>query len=362
MNIKEYKALLYLNNSPDSKPVSISIDGNNIKVEMEENMYLPVTESEFKIGGNDSDFLVVKNKNNTLFIKDLEILDELINNNSNELFSNLKQQHKKSKHGRKYTLIYILGILAILIFLTFLSFNLLTNIIAKAIPLSWEKTLGDAAVAAMSAGKTVNDEKLLKPVREIGTYLESKGNDPRYKFKFYVVKDDQINAFALPGGNVVVYTGLLKNSDSPEEVAGVLAHEIQHVYQRHGVKRVVKRFGISIFLSLMFGNIGGQLDQIGGELAGLKFDREEESEADRMGLQLLYNSGVDPNGMVIFFQKLKEMNKDLPEVLAFLSTHPATENRIEVLQKLIKEKYDNRPFKKEFNIDWKEVKEIAAKN
>lgn len=365
MNSKEYNALLYLNNSSEGKPVTLSAEKHSLRIKSgEENISLPISGLEFKLGGEESSFLIARAKDLTLFIKDTDIFDELIKNSNPaqvENLNRLKSRFNKNKGIRKFLPLYVLGSLATFIIFLYLSFNIFSDLIAGSIPVSWEKTIGNAGLASMTNGKMIKDPALQKPVETIGKYLQSKGNNSDYDFKFYVINDDNVNAFALPGGNVVVFTGLLKYSGSPEEVAGVLAHEIQHVYRKHGMKRIVKRFGLSIFLSLMFGSIGSQLDAIGGDLASLKFDRDEESEADRLGLELLYNAGVDPQGMLSFFKKLKERDKDLPEVLSFFSTHPSTENRIEELQQLINTKYQKLPFQKEFNIDWKKVKASAGK-
>jgi Zn-dependent protease with chaperone function len=365
MLTKEYNALLYKNNSADGKPVTLGLEKYSLKIKTEnENISLPISGIEFKLGGEESSFLIAKGKDIILYIRDTDIFDELILNSNPaqvEILNRLKSSLRLKKGNRRLLPVYVLASISGFILLVYLSFQIFTDLIARSIPVSWEKKIGDAALSSMTYGKTVHDPVLVKPVKEIGEYLASKGNNPQYEFKFYVIDNNELNAFALPGGNVVVHSGLLKYSDSPEEVAGVLAHEINHVYGKHGMKRIVKRFGLSIFLSLIFGSLGGQLDAIGGDLASLKFDRDEESEADQKGLELLYNAGVDPNGMVKFFKKLQERDKDLPEVLSFFSTHPSTATRITDLQNLINSKYKKLPFKKDFKIDWKKVKLAAEK-
>jgi Zn-dependent protease with chaperone function len=363
MITKEYNALLYRNNSAVAEIVTLSTDKFSLKIKNgSEIQPFPISGIDFQLGGEDSKFLVAKTKEFSLFIKDTDIFDELIKNANAaqaENLSRLKKQSEKKRNRLKLLPVYFLGIIAAFLVVLYLSFQVFTDMIAQNIPVSWEKAIGNAGLAAMIQGKNIDNQALVKPVADIGRYLAGKGNNDEYQFKFYVIRDDEINAFALPGGNVVVHSGLLKNSDSPEEVAGVLAHEIQHVYQKHGMKRIVKRFGISIFLSMLFGSVGSTLDAIGGDLAGLKFDRDEESEADRLGMDLLFNAGVDPHGMVKFFKKLQEKDKNLPQVMSFLSTHPSTADRIEVLQNLADTRYKNLPYKKDFKIDWKKVKETA---
>ena len=120
-----------------------------------------------------------------------------------------------------------------------------------------------------------------------------------------VVKSDVVNAFALPGGYVVVFTGLMKKAESGEEVAGVLSHELNHVLQRHGLERIVKNLGLMTVAAIVFGNqqgLVGMMKQLGVELFTLKFGREQETEADLTGLQLLQRAKIDPSGMITVFR------------------------------------------------------------
>ena len=127
-----------------------------------------------------------------------------------------------------------------------------------------------------------------------------------------VVKSDIVNAFALPGGYVVVFTGLMKKAESGEEVAGVLSHELNHVLQRHGLERLVKSLGLMTVTAIVFGNqqgLVGMMKQLGVELFTLKFGREQETEADLTGLQLLQRAKIDPAGMSRFSTALGERSR-----------------------------------------------------
>lgn len=142
-----------------------------------------------------------------------------------------------------------------------------------------------------------------------------------FKFQFRVVDDEQINAFALPGGFVTVNIGLLKNASSGEEVAGVLGHEMAHVTGRHGTRRILRQLGGLAVLSLIFG--GTDFEQALGLASGLAngaYDRAQEVSADSVGREALMAAGISPLGMAEFFERL-EGSADLtpPE---FLSSHP----------------------------------------
>ena len=153
-----------------------------------------------------------------------------------------------------------------------------------------------------------------------------------YKFEVTVVKSDVVNAFALPGGYIVVFTGLMKKAESGEEVAGVLGHELNHVLQRHGLERIVKQLGLVAVVSIVLGDqqgLAGLMRQLGVELMTLKFGREQETEADLTGLQLLVRAKINPSGMITFFQRLAEKDEGRME---WLSTHPMSQGRAERLK------------------------------
>src|SRR5690606_14757662 len=135
--------------------------------------------------------------------------------------------------------------------------------------------------------------------------LEAAGELP-FEFRFRVVDDPSVNAFALPGGFVTVQRGLLEAAETGEEVAGVLAHEIQHALLRHGTRRMLRQLGARSLLWLVTGGSDIHvLARSAGYLAELDYDRDQESEADREGLRLLVRSGIDPRGLATFFERLE---------------------------------------------------------
>jgi predicted Zn-dependent protease len=135
----------------------------------------------------------------------------------------------------------------------------------------------------------------------------------------------------MPGGVIVVHTGLIAATSRPEELAGVLAHEVQHVELRHSLRGMVKDLGLRGLWSFVTGDIGGTLaGQAALELTSLKFSRDDETEADHKGLDALIAAGIDPSGMPAFFKIMTEKAGDAPA--AFISTHPLSEDRERELQ------------------------------
>lgn len=192
------------------------------------------------------------------------------------------------------------------------------------IPVETEIRLGREAFAQQRQGLALaEDHPALPMLRRIGADLVT--GSP-YPYEFHIVRDESINAFAMPGGFVVVHTGLLASADSAEELAGVVAHEVQHVERRHGLRGLVHAAGWRAVLSLILGNTGGSIAGSWVQnLGDLRFSRSQETDADLEGVKALLRADIDPKGMVTFFAKLA---KDPSRVPALLSSHPASEDRL----------------------------------
>lgn len=153
-----------------------------------------------------------------------------------------------------------------------------------------------------------------------------------FAWKVHIIDDDVLNAFAVPGGYIYVYTGLIKYLDKEDDLAGVLAHEIAHVDQRHSTQQLQSAYGLDILLSVVLGNNPGQLKEIAGALAGnlasLSFSRKHETEADEYSVYYLSETEYQCNGAYSFFQKLID-SEQAGNTPTFLSTHPDPADRIE---------------------------------
>lgn len=359
MTEKEYTALLYENSSANGQNAKVKILENKIIVENNdiESIVIDPLKANFSLSGEKSKYLLIKEDTHSILVDSSEVIYNLITSTDKSIHPNLlkiKNELDSIKRKQKSTPIFISVVLISFIiaswFILKISFNYLVDFIVNKIPVKYEEKIGDIALKQLVSSNELNNTKIKSAIEEIGKQLESKSTNNQYKFKFYIVKDNQVNAFALPGGNVVVFTGLLKKADSPEEVAGVLSHELQHVYKRHGLKRLVKSFGLQALGTIFLGDISGAINQAGIQLTALKFDRDEEREADKLGMDLMYESGINPKGMISFFKKLKETEKFSSSLISFLSTHPDTDERIENLQKL----YDSR-----YRINYKEPKKFS---
>jgi len=229
------------------------------------------------------------------------------------------------------------------------------EIVVAMLPPAGEKLLGEAALAQMLLGETaIEAGPAAEAVRAIVARLAAAVTDnPGYEFDVRLVESAAVNAAALPGGKIIVFSGLLAEAGSPAEVAGVLAHEIQHVLHRDALRGLVGRLGGSAVIALMLG--GGDLARIAGqagELDQLAYGRDQERAADRDGVLLLARAGLPPAALPAFFERLQAQEAGgLPE---FLSTHPDTAARIVELHRLSAATpvADPRPLA----IDWEAVR------
>ena len=200
--------------------------------------------------------------------------------------------------------------------------------VVERIPVAQEVALGDLVLAQTRSGMSLQESGgAVAAVRTIG---ESLVGESAYRYRWFVAERDELNAFAAPGGVVVVFAGLLRAADTPEELAGVLAHEIAHAELRHGLRALVKRIGLRAAIAAVFGDFGGGLLADGAaQLTELKFSRDAEREADAEGLRRLLRAEVDPQGMLRFFARLADAPQNVPPAL--FSTHPDSEERRQVL-------------------------------
>jgi predicted Zn-dependent protease len=187
----------------------------------------------------------------------------------------------------------------------------------------------------------LRDPQVSAYVTRIGKRLAAAAPGAKYPYSFTVANYREINAFSLPGGPVWINRGVLHAAGNESQVASVLAHEIAHIAQRHAAdqmtKTVLARWSLGM-LGAMLGNAGGAgAAQVAGALVTegvfLKFSRDDEREADRVGLQIMKRAGWDPRGMLGLFEVLRrEASRDPGAVEVFLSTHPSPNDRIAQLR------------------------------
>lgn len=210
--------------------------------------------------------------------------------------------------------------------------------LARAVPPEWEEPFGDGVAASMvSGGRACRGARGEKALDRLVQRL-AVGQQVPYPFKVRVSSDSTVNAFAAPGGHIVFLDGLIQSAQSPDEIAGVLAHEMAHVVKRHPLEGLIRAMGLRIVIGMLIGDASGVLSGLAGvgeHLLLLSYSRDKEAEADRTGVEMLNRAGIRADGLAAFFKRLQAENKgSLPAGLSFLSTHPLHEERIHAINVL----------------------------
>jgi predicted Zn-dependent protease len=250
----------------------------------------------------------------------------------------------------------------------------MARVVAARVPVSWEERLGNSVMESLAPdGQRCTDPERQARIDEIARVLVDQLGPTPYAFRVVVIDpcrgrarrgcERVVNAYAAPGGHIAILRGLLEQTDTPEELAGTLAHEIQHVVQRHSTRALIQYASMGILLSALTGDPTGAaaLGAQGAMLLGqLRYSRLAEEEADREGIRLLQAAGVDPSGEIRFFEKIAARDGDAGgSHLEYLSTHPLPEHRLATLRELVRG--GPRPTRTLLEgQDWKDIRSICA--
>jgi Zn-dependent protease with chaperone function len=206
-----------------------------------------------------------------------------------------------------------------------------------------ETQAGQQAAAEVSKQLPLlpDSDPVSRHVQRLGQELASHAPGEKWPYNFHVVNQKEINAFALPGGAIFVNLGTIQATDNEAQLAGVMAHEISHVVQRHGTRAASKQMAAQLPLALLGGLMGrgalSQMAQLGISFGVgsyfLKNSRQSESEADLLGTDIMYDTGFDPHQMAVFFAKLEEQGGKQGTVAQFLSDHPNPGNRAQAVSR-----------------------------
>ena len=226
--------------------------------------------------------------------------------------------------------------------------------VVARIPVEAEQKFGAEMFAQHKPGLKLIDGRPLKLVNEIGARL---AEGSAYRYQFHVTDDKSVNAYAMPGGFIVVHSGLLALADNADEVAGVLAHEISHVEKRHSLTAMAQSAGLSATVAILFGDLG-RIASAGADLLSLKFSRDHERDADSTGLSLLVKAGLQPAAMASFFRKMAAQGGGVP---AFLSTHPPSEERFAAIEAAVKLLPEAARRAKPLELDYASIKAAMPK-
>jgi len=247
----------------------------------------------------------------------------------------LKESHIKfEKNGTKAYLFSIFGIFGVLAFFHFLIIPFSVNVIAENFPKDMEAKLGENYLAIANQYGFIDSVK----TNELQRFSEQIDFQTDYDLKFYVVESDMVNAFALPGGRIIVFTALIDSMTNYHQLVSLMGHEAGHVELRHSLQSIFEEQSYNILLSSLSGGNSEIIDSYLGvatTLNSLHGSRSHEKEADSFALKVLLANKGNPKGVVELFEILaKGGGIYVPDVL---STHPSPEHRIKELNTQIEE-------------------------
>ena len=204
----------------------------------------------------------------------------------------------------------------------------LATSLARSVPADWEERFGESVMAEVAPeGKRVRDPRVTAPIERVVARL-AKAAPSGYRLRVVVVDRDEVNALAAPGGHIAVFRGLIEEARSPEELAAVVAHEIEHVRRRHVTEALFKRASLGLLVSLLAGDTSGPAAaglRMAQALGELSYSRDAELAADAGAFATLAAADVDPRALPEFLARMQ--GSSVPRWAAFLSTHPGSRER-----------------------------------
>lgn len=328
---------------------------------------VPFGQCQIEIGGNSGRMVFCRSRDRslTIFCEDHAFPSALATSSMGMLDAQIEcELAKRKKHrsiGRRVAVLCMIG-LVLLIVGGYYGLLLAARAAVQAVPVAVDREIGKRTMQVMDlGGEKVEAPIVVEGMQQIVDRLEPHAAIDGLEFDVQVITSPQVNAFAIPGGKIVVYTGLIEKARSGEEVAAVLAHEMAHATLRHGLERISHSIGLSVAISFLLGDTHG-LIMAGSEAFQLatinSYSRQHESAADAEGVRMLHAAGIDPLAMARFFETLHEEHGDMPDAFSWISTHPANEVRIEIVKQQVAE----LP-KKQFeplDIDWAAVQRAVA--
>ena len=223
-----------------------------------------------------------------------------------------------------------------------------------SIPISTEEELGESIfkyqIEQNPEFKLIESSYIDSVMEIVTARLLDAMEKPLFDFEFYVINSEEVNAFTIPGGKIFVFSGLIQLSESPEEIASVLAHELGHAQERHVLNKLAKQIGLSVLLS----NDAFVLGEVTKTLGSTKFDRVQEEKADNFGFELMKDANLDPRHFASIMLKMSKDEPDGAELFELINTHPDSERRI---KRALAYRLDKKFNEVEYQIDWQSFKD-----
>lgn len=272
--------------------------------------------------------------------------------------------HDPARRRLRVGLTLVAGLAAVGIALGLYFFGLPAGaaVAAARVPAAWEAKLGETILEHIApSSERCDDAERQARIDALAVAVLKPAQPTPYTFKIAVVNSPMVNAVAVPGGAIVVFRGLLERTDSAEELAGVLAHEFQHVLHRHATRAIFQHASAGILMAAVVGDVSA-LVAFGLEgarmLGELSMSRQAEAEADREGMRMLHDAGIDTAGMVTFFEKLATLHGD-PGRGKYLMSHPVPQDRLASMRELSGQ-WPRPAARLMADYDWRDIKTMCG--
>ena len=317
-------------------------------------------DANVRIGGSSDRMIFVENDDKSIcfFSEDPSFIKDLQESQLQKTYEICLQNHRKEQHTTTIIWGSIFAVACLVLYLVYRSIPHIAIASLQSIPISVDEQLGKLSASQMDHGGTeIHDPRIVEPIQSIVQKLsasQQNTSEDLFEFDVHIIKSDIQNAYALPGGYIVLYTGLIEHSSSPEQIAGVLAHEMAHVTERHGLIKVMETAGISAIIALFIGDVEGIIS-LGAQLLSYStvnsYSRDSETQADEVGCKTMYDANINPTGMIDFFGKL-ESNDDIESEIiknmpTWMQSHPKHQERITHIQAIL----DSYPQKEYQSLD-----------
>lgn len=198
-----------------------------------------------------------------------------------------------------------------------------------------------------NSNEEINNPFVINTIDSIISKICIKNDIKKEKIKLKILKNDEINAFALPSGYLVIYSGLIENTDNQQELSGVIAHEIAHIELQHVMKKLINEFGLSVLISMTtdLGNGTEIIKEITKLLSSSSYSRKLEKEADLKAVDYLLKTNIDPEPFANFLYNLSEQNHENNMHISWISTHPESRERAKyIIYRIKEEEQKNKNF------------------
>ncbi len=342
-----------------SVPIEITPGGIHIIVD-DTTISWPLSLVSLEKGGAGGDLIYIKNDSDpslVLYTRDKNILkNEYLQLNSSTSEGSKSLRRKFAARKGVYSILLLLLIAIPLSFFVFRT--TIVKKVASAVPVKWEVEAGDKLFEELKDNYNIVEDSVISiKFDSIFKPLVEAVNTPEIDYKFYLCSDPTLNAFALPGGHIVINYGTLMKIDRLEELYGVIGHELGHVALRHHLRGIISNLSTFLIFQGMLGDEAGLVGVIGesaGHLESLFYSRQFEKESDVAGYEYLVKANIDPTGMVEFFERIEREHEEREEeekqrdikngdydesdtlstyhkLESFMSTHPGVRERIDYL-------------------------------